>query len=154
MGPENASSTQFNPAVAVSAVLPTLTMLADDAEAKYTDYRRWSSVLVPLTTLVFPTFCMGAFVLYAAREDAFWQFRPGCKRMREYRKSFKEHPLFADIDDPLHGLVYPEDYEKGLEEAWEQAKPKGSSVTVQDKLKQLSTQNNPHWLGNRPGTAA
>ena len=35
--------------------------------------------------------------------------------------------------------------EKGLEEAWERAKPAGSTVTVKDKLKQMSKQNNPHW---------
>ena len=47
--------------------------------------------------------------------------------------------------DPLDGLINPDDYEKGLEEAWERAKPAGSTVTVKDKLKQLSKQNNPHW---------
>eukprot|EP00420_Gonyaulax_spinifera_P004729 CAMPEP_0197922100 /NCGR_PEP_ID=MMETSP1439-20131203/91775_1 /TAXON_ID=66791 /ORGANISM="Gonyaulax spinifera, Strain CCMP409" /LENGTH=87 /DNA_ID=CAMNT_0043544389 /DNA_START=56 /DNA_END=316 /DNA_ORIENTATION=- len=42
----------FNPSVVASAALPALTFLADDAEAKYGDARKWSSVLVPLTTLV------------------------------------------------------------------------------------------------------
>eukprot|EP00411_Alexandrium_monilatum_P095146 CAMPEP_0175741324 /NCGR_PEP_ID=MMETSP0097-20121207/55964_1 /TAXON_ID=311494 /ORGANISM="Alexandrium monilatum, Strain CCMP3105" /LENGTH=76 /DNA_ID=CAMNT_0017049621 /DNA_START=13 /DNA_END=240 /DNA_ORIENTATION=+ len=31
----------FSPAVAASAALPVLTMLAEDAEAKYGDSRRW-----------------------------------------------------------------------------------------------------------------
>ena len=68
--------------------------------------------------------------------------------------AFAEHPLFENIAYPMHGLVYKEDYEKGLAEAWEQAKPKGSTVTVEEKLKQLSTQNNPHFIDNRPSTAA
>lgn len=46
-----ASLDSFNPAVAASAALPALTMLAEDAEAKYGDNRKWSAVLVPLTTL-------------------------------------------------------------------------------------------------------
>jgi len=45
----------------------------------------------------------------------------------------------------MAGLLNPDDYEKGLEEAWEKAKPAGSTVTVKDKLKELSTQNNPHY---------
>eukprot|EP00420_Gonyaulax_spinifera_P031054 CAMPEP_0197888484 /NCGR_PEP_ID=MMETSP1439-20131203/22013_1 /TAXON_ID=66791 /ORGANISM="Gonyaulax spinifera, Strain CCMP409" /LENGTH=104 /DNA_ID=CAMNT_0043508397 /DNA_START=77 /DNA_END=388 /DNA_ORIENTATION=- len=62
---------QFSPAVAASAALPALTMLAEDAEAKYGDARKWSSVLVPLTTLVFPAVLFGSFVLYSFSEDAF-----------------------------------------------------------------------------------
>ena len=47
--------------------------------------------------------------------------------------------------DPMNGLLNPDDYEKGLEEAWERAKPAGSTVTVKDKLAKLSKQNAPHW---------
>ena len=53
---------EFNPAVAASAALPALTMLAQDAEAKYGDQRKFAAVLVPLTTLVFPAVAMGMFV--------------------------------------------------------------------------------------------
>eukprot|EP00420_Gonyaulax_spinifera_P034971 CAMPEP_0197888896 /NCGR_PEP_ID=MMETSP1439-20131203/22484_1 /TAXON_ID=66791 /ORGANISM="Gonyaulax spinifera, Strain CCMP409" /LENGTH=109 /DNA_ID=CAMNT_0043508827 /DNA_START=57 /DNA_END=382 /DNA_ORIENTATION=+ len=63
----------FNTAVAASAALPTLTLLAGDAEATYGDARKWSSVLVPLTTLVFPAVLFGSFVLYSFSEDAFYQ---------------------------------------------------------------------------------
>eukprot|EP00421_Protoceratium_reticulatum_P019889 CAMPEP_0168393748 /NCGR_PEP_ID=MMETSP0228-20121227/19178_1 /TAXON_ID=133427 /ORGANISM="Protoceratium reticulatum, Strain CCCM 535 (=CCMP 1889)" /LENGTH=96 /DNA_ID=CAMNT_0008407139 /DNA_START=51 /DNA_END=338 /DNA_ORIENTATION=- len=57
------SQPTFSPAVAASAALPVLTVLAEDAEAKYGDARKWSSVLVPLTTLVFPAVLFGSFVL-------------------------------------------------------------------------------------------
>ena len=41
--------------------------------------------------------------------------------------------LFAERDeDPMFGLLNPDDYEKGLEEAWERAKPAGSTVTVKE----------------------
>eukprot|EP00913_Durusdinium_trenchii_P034262 g32061.t1 len=45
----------------------------------------------------------------------------------------------------MFGLLNPDDYEKGLEEAWERAKPAGSTVTVKEKLAKLSKQNAPHW---------
>ena len=45
------------------------------------------------------------------------------------------HPSFQD---PMFGLLNPDDYEKGLEEAWERAKPAGSTVTVKEKLAKLS----------------
>ncbi|CAJ1398158.1 unnamed protein product [Effrenium voratum] len=135
----------FNPAIAASAALPALTMLAEDAEAKYGDNRKWSAVLVPLTTLVFPAVAMGSFVLYSFQEDAFWRLVPGTKRAAEAEKAWREHPLFKDSKDPMFGLLNPDDYEKGLEEAWERAKPAGSTVTVKDKLKQLSKQDSPHW---------
>ncbi|CAE7342499.1 unnamed protein product [Symbiodinium sp. KB8] len=140
-----AQTSEFNPAVAASAALPALTMLAEDAEAKYGDQRKFAAVLVPLTTLVFPAVAMGMFVLYSFQEDAFWRIVPGTKRARELDEAWREHPLFANSKDPLDGLINPDDYEKGLEEAWERAKPAGSTVTVKDKLKQLSKQNNPHW---------
>jgi hypothetical protein len=54
----------FNPAVAASAALPALTMLAEDAEAKYGDNRKWSAVLVPLTTLVFPMVAERCFFFF------------------------------------------------------------------------------------------
>ncbi|CAJ1448637.1 unnamed protein product [Effrenium voratum] len=135
----------FNAALAVSAALPTLTMLAEDAEAKYGDNRKWSAVLVPLTTLVFPAVAMGSFVLYSFQEDAFWRLVPGTKRAAEAEKAWREHPLFKDSKDPMFGLLNPDDYEKGLEEAWERAKPAGSTVTVKEKLQKLSKQDSPHW---------
>uniref|UniRef100_UPI0031F5DAC8 PsaI n=1 Tax=Symbiodinium sp. TaxID=2950 RepID=UPI0031F5DAC8 len=140
-----AKGVDFNAAVAASAALPALTMLAEDAEAKYGDNRKWSAVLVPLTTLVFPAVAMGSFVLYSFQEDAFWRLVPGTKRAAEAEKAWREHPLFKDSKDPMFGLLNPDDYEKGLEEAWERAKPAGSTVTVKDKLKQLSKQDSPHW---------
>ena len=45
----------------------------------------------------------------------------------------------------LVGDVLPLADPAGLEEAWERAKPAGSTVTVKDKLKALSKQNSPHW---------
>eukprot|EP00420_Gonyaulax_spinifera_P030491 CAMPEP_0197871396 /NCGR_PEP_ID=MMETSP1439-20131203/1832_1 /TAXON_ID=66791 /ORGANISM="Gonyaulax spinifera, Strain CCMP409" /LENGTH=93 /DNA_ID=CAMNT_0043490333 /DNA_START=88 /DNA_END=365 /DNA_ORIENTATION=- len=58
--PEPPAVASFSPAVAASAALPALTVLAEDAEAKYGDARKWSSVLVPLTTLVFPAVLFGS----------------------------------------------------------------------------------------------
>ncbi|CAL1145261.1 unnamed protein product [Cladocopium goreaui] len=81
--PKAKSGIDFNPAVAASAALPALTMLAEDAEAKYGDNRKWSAVLVPLTTLVFPMVGFGSFVLYSFQEDAFWRLVPGTKRAKE-----------------------------------------------------------------------
>jgi len=135
----------FSPLVAASAAMPVLTMLADDAEAKLGDSRRWSAVLVPLTTLVLPAVAFGSFVLYSFQEDAFWRLVPGTKRGLEAEAAWREHPLFANSRDPMEGLINPDDYEKGLEDAWEKAKPAGSTVTVKEKLKELGTQNNPHF---------
>ncbi|CAE7041353.1 ACTR6 [Symbiodinium sp. CCMP2592] len=73
---------------------------------------------------------MGMFVLYSFQEDAFWRIVPGTKRARELDEAWREHPLFANSKDPLDGLINPDDYEKGLEEAWERAKPAGSTVVV------------------------
>eukprot|EP00931_Biecheleriopsis_adriatica_P107158 TRINITY_DN814_c0_g1_i1.p2 TRINITY_DN814_c0_g1~~TRINITY_DN814_c0_g1_i1.p2 ORF type:complete len:204 (+),score=44.51 TRINITY_DN814_c0_g1_i1:71-613(+) len=136
---------EFNPAVAASAALPALTMLAEDAEAKFGDSRRWHAVLLPLTILVFPAVAFGTFVLYSFQEDAFWRLVPGTKRGLEAEAAWREHPVFENTRDPMYGLINPDDYEKGLEEAWEAAKPAGSTVTVKDKLAQLGRQNNPHW---------
>ncbi|CAE7589263.1 unnamed protein product, partial [Symbiodinium natans] len=138
-----AQTAEFNPAVAASAAVPALTMLAQDAEAKYGDQRKFAAVLVPLTTLVFPAVAMGMFVLYSFQEDAFWRVVPGTKRAKELEDAWREHPLFANSKDPLDGLINPDDYEKGLEEAWERAKPAGSTVTVKDKLKQMAKQKTP-----------
>eukprot|EP00931_Biecheleriopsis_adriatica_P107159 TRINITY_DN814_c0_g2_i1.p1 TRINITY_DN814_c0_g2~~TRINITY_DN814_c0_g2_i1.p1 ORF type:complete len:206 (+),score=62.67 TRINITY_DN814_c0_g2_i1:65-619(+) len=135
----------FNPAVAASAAVPVLTMLAEDAEAKFGDSRRWHAVLLPLTILVFPAVAFGTFVLYSFQEDAFWRLVPGTKRGLEAEAAWREHPVFENTRDPMYGLINPDDYEKGLEEAWEAAKPAGSTVTVKDKLAQLGRQNNPHW---------
>ena len=109
-----ARSSDFNPTVAASAALPALTMLAEDAEAKYGDQRKFAAVLVPLTTLVFPAVAMGMFVLYSFQEDAFWRLVPGTKRARELEEAWKEHPLFANSQDPLDGLINPDDYEAQL----------------------------------------
>ncbi|CAK9013547.1 Uncharacterized protein SCF082_LOCUS11978 [Durusdinium trenchii] len=146
--PKARNGVDFNPAVAASAALPVLTMLAEDAEAKYGDNRKWSAVLVPLTTLVFPITAFGVFVLYSFTEDAFWRSpaNPGTPKAKAAEKAWREHPLFADIKDPMFGLLNPDDYEKGLEEAWERAKPAGSTVTVKEKLAKLSKQNAPHWV--------
>eukprot|EP00438_Fugacium_kawagutii_P016289 Skav201203 [mRNA] locus=scaffold633:609475:612369:- [translate_table: standard] len=43
--PKAKSGIDFNPAVAASAALPALTMLAEDAEAKYGDNRKWPGKL-------------------------------------------------------------------------------------------------------------
>eukprot|EP00930_Biecheleria_cincta_P046817 TRINITY_DN3233_c1_g3_i1.p1 TRINITY_DN3233_c1_g3~~TRINITY_DN3233_c1_g3_i1.p1 ORF type:complete len:198 (-),score=31.38 TRINITY_DN3233_c1_g3_i1:145-705(-) len=139
-----AAQSQLNVGLAVSAALPTLTMLAEDAEAKYGDQRRWSAVLVPLTSLVFPIVVFGTFTLYAFTEDVFWKLLPS-KRGVEQENAWRENPLTANIRDPLNGFINIDDYEKGLEEAWERAKPAGSTVTAKDKLAQLSKQNNPHF---------
>merc|ERR1719464_1725332 len=116
-------------------------MLAGDAEAKNGDARKWSSVLVPLTTLVFPGVVFGTFVLYSFSDDAFYQLIPGSKKSQEITAAWREHPYFKDIKDPLNGLISRDDYEQGLEEAWEKVKPAGSTVTAKEKLKELSTQN-------------
>eukprot|EP00435_Cladocopium_sp_Y103_P018997 s1900_g4.t1 len=97
--PKAKSGIDFNPAVAASAALPALTMLAEDAEAKYGDNRKWSAVLVPLTTLVFPMVGFGSFVLYSFQEDAFWRLVPGTKRAKEAEEAWREHPLFANAKD-------------------------------------------------------
>ncbi|CAE7505195.1 ARP6 [Symbiodinium natans] len=73
---------------------------------------------------------MGMFVLYSFQEDAFWRVVPGTRRAKELEDAWREHPLFANSKDPLDGLINPDDYEKGLEEAWERAKPAGSTVLV------------------------
>eukprot|EP00434_Breviolum_minutum_P009916 symbB.v1.2.008739.t1/scaffold542.1/size189608/12 len=111
--PKARSGIDFNPAVAASAALPALTMLAEDAEAKYGDNRKWSAILVPLTTLVFPMVAFGSFVLYSFQEDAFWRLVPGTKRAKEVEAAWREHPLFANSKDPMNGLLNPDDYEKG-----------------------------------------
>jgi len=106
-------------------------------------------VLVPLTTLVLPAIVFGSAVLWLFSEEPFFQLTPGSKEGERRKALWRQHPMFANAEEPLSGLVNPDDYEKGLEEAWERAKPKGSTVTVKDKLKQLSTQSNPHWAGNK-----
>jgi hypothetical protein len=143
----------FHPTVAVSAAMPVLTMLADDAEAKYGDSRRWSAILVPLSTLIFPAVLFGSFVIYAFSEDAFWQMIPGSRKSEEAQARWREHPMFANMEDPMNGLIDKDDFEKGLAEAWEKAKPAGSTITAADKLNELSQQNNPHWYKNKAGKA-
>uniref|UniRef100_A0A7S1LE06 Uncharacterized protein n=1 Tax=Alexandrium catenella TaxID=2925 RepID=A0A7S1LE06_ALECA len=149
-----APAAHINPVVAASAALPALTMLAQDAEAKYGDSRRWSAVLVPLTTLVFPAVLFGSFLLYSFSEDAFYQLIPGSRKSQEITAAWREHPYFKDIKDPLNGLINRDDYEQGLEEAWEKVKPAGSTVTAKEKLQELAKQNNPHFWQNKLGTSA
>mmetsp|Transcript_51268 Transcript_51268/g.153276 ORF Transcript_51268/g.153276 Transcript_51268/m.153276 type:complete len:189 (+) Transcript_51268:106-672(+) len=148
------TSAHFSPAVAVSAALPALTMLAEDAEAKYGDSRRWSAILVPLTTLVIPAVVFGSFVLYSFSEDAFYQLIPGSKKSQEISNAWREHPYFKDLKDPLAGLINRDDYEQGLEEAWEKVKPAGSTVTAKERMKELSEQNAPNFWQNRLGMSA
>mmetsp|Transcript_65523 Transcript_65523/g.168630 ORF Transcript_65523/g.168630 Transcript_65523/m.168630 type:complete len:183 (-) Transcript_65523:271-819(-) len=148
-----AATVEFHGMVAASAAMPALTMLAEDAEAKYGDSRRWSAILVPLTTLVFPAVLFASFVLYAFSPDAFYQLIPGSEKSEAAKARWREHPYFENTEDPMNGLIDKDDFEKGLEEAWEKAKPAGSSITVQAKLKELSEQNNPHWYQNKAGKA-
>merc|ERR1712032_1764492 len=84
-----------------------------------------------------------AFTLYVFSDDFAWQQNPMSKKAIKQQKMFENHPLFKGMKDPFDGPVNKDDFEKGLEEAWEKAKPKDSTVTVQDKLKTLSTQNTP-----------
>eukprot|EP00418_Pyrodinium_bahamense_P095314 CAMPEP_0179049482 /NCGR_PEP_ID=MMETSP0796-20121207/20234_1 /TAXON_ID=73915 /ORGANISM="Pyrodinium bahamense, Strain pbaha01" /LENGTH=122 /DNA_ID=CAMNT_0020745957 /DNA_START=42 /DNA_END=407 /DNA_ORIENTATION=+ len=90
MAPTHASAPQFSPAVAASAALPVLTMLAEDAEAKYGDARKWSAILVPLTTLVLPGIVAGSFVLYSFSDDAFYRLIPGSKKSEEQAAAWRE----------------------------------------------------------------
>mmetsp|Transcript_111412 Transcript_111412/g.359619 ORF Transcript_111412/g.359619 Transcript_111412/m.359619 type:complete len:197 (+) Transcript_111412:57-647(+) len=147
--PAPAVQMQFNPMVAAYAAVPTLTMLADDAEAKYGDARRWSAVLVPLVTLVMPGVAAGALVLWLFSGEAFYKQIPGHPKMVEAANKWREHPWTANIKDPLDGLIDRDDFEKGLEEAWEKQKPAGSTVTTQQKIKDMSTLNAPHWWPNQ-----
>eukprot|EP00403_Amphidinium_massartii_P026647 CAMPEP_0178399540 /NCGR_PEP_ID=MMETSP0689_2-20121128/15332_1 /TAXON_ID=160604 /ORGANISM="Amphidinium massartii, Strain CS-259" /LENGTH=144 /DNA_ID=CAMNT_0020020319 /DNA_START=190 /DNA_END=624 /DNA_ORIENTATION=+ len=138
---------EANAVMAVSAALPALTV-AQSAEAAYGDGpKKWGAFLLPITTLGMPIVAMGSFVLYTFSEDFFWQKVPGSKRSMELEKKQKELGLVGS-GDPMDGLVNRADYEKGLEEAWEKVKPKGSTVTVEEKLKELKTQNNPHYWRN------
>jgi len=137
-----------NAAIAASAVLPVL-LTGEMAQASSTDiFRRTAPVLVPLLDLIFPIVAMGLFTLYVFSEDAWWWLIPGSKKQREILKIQLADPVFARRMDPLGGLVNRDDWEKGLEEAWEKAKPDGCTITVQDKLKELATQNAPHYWKN------
>mmetsp|Transcript_43473 Transcript_43473/g.97915 ORF Transcript_43473/g.97915 Transcript_43473/m.97915 type:complete len:191 (+) Transcript_43473:78-650(+) len=154
-GHVEATPKDLNMALAASAALPTLTALAGSAEAAYGDGpKKWGAVLLPLTIFGVGITAMGTFVLYTFSEDFFWAFVPGSKRSMELEKKKKEmaekYPslVVQHPSDPLEGLVNRADYEKGLEEAWDKVKPKGSTVTVENKLKELSTQNNPHYWRN------
>eukprot|EP00929_Paragymnodinium_shiwhaense_P044426 TRINITY_DN2279_c0_g1_i1.p1 TRINITY_DN2279_c0_g1~~TRINITY_DN2279_c0_g1_i1.p1 ORF type:complete len:191 (-),score=54.13 TRINITY_DN2279_c0_g1_i1:146-718(-) len=140
------TSSEVNLAVAATAGLPVL-LAAGDAEAVYGERaHRWNAVLVPLTTLILPGIAFAGFFLYSFQEDAFWQLIPGSKRSIEIQKKWRSIPEFANIRDPLDGLIDRDDWERGLEEAWEKAKPAGSKITVKEKLKDLATQNAPHSL--------
>eukprot|EP00416_Gambierdiscus_australes_P021050 CAMPEP_0171056902 /NCGR_PEP_ID=MMETSP0766_2-20121228/1414_1 /TAXON_ID=439317 /ORGANISM="Gambierdiscus australes, Strain CAWD 149" /LENGTH=54 /DNA_ID=CAMNT_0011511907 /DNA_START=1 /DNA_END=165 /DNA_ORIENTATION=+ len=54
----------------------------------------------------------------------------------------------------MDGLINKDDFEQGLEEAWEKAKPAGSTVTAKEKLKELSEQSAPHFWQNKVSTSA
>jgi len=139
----------FNPAVAASAAVPVL-LLAEDAHARYGDsVRKWSSVMVPLTTLILPAIVFSSFTIWSFTDDFAWQFSPNSKKGQAIARMWRKHPNFAGIKDPMNGLIYKDDFEEGLREAWEKSKPKASTITVDDKLKELSTQNNPHWYRNK-----
>ncbi|CAK0885252.1 unnamed protein product, partial [Prorocentrum cordatum] len=139
---------QFNPTLAVSAALPTL-MFAADAEAKYGDQRKWHSILVPLTTLIVPGIAFAAFLLYTFSDDFAWQLNPNAPKNIEKQAQYDMVPAWKNRSDPFRGLLNKDDFEKGLEEAWEKAKPAGSTVTVKQKLAEMSTQNNPHFMENK-----
>merc|ERR1740138_930584 len=136
----------FNPIVAVSAAAPVF-MAAAEAEAKYGDGpRKWGVVMVPLVGLVIPAIVAASWKIYSFDDDFVWQLVPGSKKAMLKRMEWRKHPVFANIKDPMNGLLNKDDFEEGLEEAWERAKPKGSTVTVQEKLRSLEKQNAPHSL--------
>ncbi|CAK0899572.1 unnamed protein product, partial [Prorocentrum cordatum] len=118
---------QFSPALAVSAALPALTLLAEDAEAKYGDQRKWHSILVPLTTLIVPGIAFAAFLLYTFSDDFAWQLNPNAPKNIEKQAQYDMVPAWKNRSDPFRGLLNKDDFEKGLEEAWEKAKPAGST---------------------------
>ncbi|CAK0794760.1 unnamed protein product [Prorocentrum cordatum] len=140
---------ELRPVLAVSAALPALTLLAEDAEAKYGDQRKWHSVLVPLTTLIVPGIAFAAFLLYTFSDDFAWQLNPNAPKNIEKQAQYDMVPAWKNRSDPFRGLLNKDDFEKGLEEAWEKAKPAGSTVTVKQKLAEMSTQNNPHFMENK-----
>merc|ERR1712083_1099099 len=99
--PKATPKTSFNPTLAVSAALPMLTMLAEDAEAKYGDSRRWSAVLVPLTTLVLPGIVAGTFTLWVFSDECWWQRNPDSKRYKEEVKRWKDFAITSNAKDPF-----------------------------------------------------
>jgi hypothetical protein len=147
--PKTTPKSSFNPVLAASSFLPVLTMLADDAEAKYGDSRRWSAVMVPLTTLVLPGIAAGTFVLWLFSDDLWWQRNPDSKKWKAYQQRWREHAVTADVEDPFSGLINKDDFEEGFVEAWEKAKPAGCNIDARKKLRELEKQNNPHWRPNR-----
>lgn len=158
--PEAASQVQapqsggLNPALAASAAIPALTWMATEAEAMtYQDARRYNAILVPFTTIIVPGICMAAFTVFLYSPDAFWQLKSGSRKGMDKERQYDEHPAFMDPltsrKDPLKGFVNRADWEKGLEEAWEKAKPEGCTLTAKDKLRELATQNNPHFWRNK-----
>jgi len=147
----------FNVGVAASAAIPAM-MLANEAHATYgVEVVKWYAILVPATTLVFAGVFFGAFFLYSFSEDFFYGLIPGSKKSKQLVARWREHPYTANIKDPLNGLIDKDDFERGLEVAWDKAKPAGSKVTVQSKLKEFSEQNSPHsmtndeWVSEFPG---
>merc|ERR1740138_155642 len=143
-----ATAGRFNPAVAVSAAVPVF-MAAAEAEAKYGDGpRKWGVVMVPLVGLVIPAVVAASWTIYSFDDDFVWQLVPGSKKAMLKRLEWKKHPVFGNFE-PDAGMLNMDDFQDGLEEAWERAKPPGSTVTVSDKLKDLATQNAPHCLENK-----
>merc|ERR1712176_600570 len=135
-------------------------MLSSEAEAVYgVDSKKWNAILVPLMTLVLGGVIMATFTLYVHREEAFYNIRPKSTYGKHISDAWRSHPVFANIKDPMNGMMDMDDFNRGLEAAWDKAKPAGSKITVKDKLKELSEQDSPHshhhgngeWIREFPG---
>merc|ERR1719373_1149769 len=152
-------SGNFNLGAAAVAALPVV-MLSSEAEAAYgVEMKRWNAILMPLMTLVLGGVLMATFTLYVHREEAFFQLRPKNAWGKYITDAWRAHPVFANIKDPFNGMSDMDDFNRGLEAAWDKSKPAGSKITVKDKLKELSEQSNPHshthmdegWVREFPG---
>merc|ERR1711879_212749 len=89
-----------------------------------------------------------AFTLYSFEEEAFFQLVPKNKSRKWMTDAWRAHPVFKNIKDPMNGLLDKDNFDRGLEAAWDKQKPAGSKITVKDKLKELSEQDAPHSLTN------
>jgi len=124
--------------------------MAQEAQAAFDPERerdgspeKWGSILVPLTGLVIPAITFAWFTLYFLSDEFYWQIRPETERYMRYEDAWEQVPWYKGRKEPMYGMINMDDYEKGLSEAWEAAKPPGSTLTVKDKLKDMSTQNAP-----------
>mmetsp|Transcript_83686 Transcript_83686/g.148043 ORF Transcript_83686/g.148043 Transcript_83686/m.148043 type:complete len:195 (-) Transcript_83686:243-827(-) len=134
---------------AATAALPWM-LMAQEAQAKYDpildqdgNQAKWGAIMVPLFTLVLPAAVMGGFTLYFLSDEFLWQDRPETERYMAYQDAMEDIPMMKGRKETFYGMVNMDDYEKGLHEAWEAAKPPGSTVTVKDKMKEMSTMNAP-----------